>query len=258
MIEAMGAVMDLVGRSAIAGVIVFLRVSAAMAALPGLGERTVPLRVRLCLAIAFTAVVAPTVAVTIPLRDERPAASLVYFATEPLIGVALGIVLRLMIHALEMAGTMAAQSASLSQLFGSGGEPMPAISHLFTIGGLALMMMLGLHVRMAEFLILSYDILPPGLFPSAGSLPQWGIENISRAFGLAFSLAAPFVIASLIYNIALGAINRAMPQLMVAFVGAPALTAGALVLLAIAAPAALALWAASFASFLDNPFGGAG
>ncbi|MFC3118840.1 flagellar biosynthetic protein FliR [Jhaorihella thermophila] len=38
---------------------------------------------------------------------------------------------------------------------------------------------------------------------------------------LPFSLSAPFVIASLLYNLTLGAINRAMPQLMVTLVGAP-------------------------------------
>ena len=49
---------------------------------------------------------------------------------------------------------------------------------------------------------------------------------MAASFALALSLAAPFVIASLLYNVALGVINKAMPQLMVAFVGAPAITCG--------------------------------
>ena len=41
---------------------------------------------------------------------------------------------------------------------------------------------------------------------------------------LAFTLAAPFVLVSVLYNLTLGVINRAMPQLMVVFVGAPVIT----------------------------------
>ncbi len=59
---------------------------------------------------------------------------------------------------------------------------------------------------------------------------------MAQAFALGFSLAAPFVIAGFAYNLALGAINRAMPQLMVAFIGAPAITAGGLLILMLAAP----------------------
>ena len=61
---------------------------------------------------------------------------------------------------------------------------------------------------------------------------------MGRTFALAFSLAAPFVTAALLYNIALGVINRAMPQLSVTFIGAPALTAGGLLLILVAALAA--------------------
>jgi flagellar biosynthetic protein FliR len=63
------------------------------------------------------------------------------------------------------------------------------------------------------------------------------------------------LIASLVYNVVLGVINRAMPQLMVSFVGAPALTAGGLLLFFLAAPIMLAIWLATFSAFMEMPFG---
>ncbi|MEL7116600.1 MAG: flagellar biosynthetic protein FliR [Pseudomonadota bacterium] len=81
------------------------------------------------------------------------------------------------------------------------------------------------------------------------------MARVSQAFAFAFTLAAPFVIASFIYNLAIGVINKAMPQLMVAFVGAPAITAGGLVLLALSMPTALSVWNESLRSFLAAPFG---
>ena len=62
------------------------------------------------------------------------------------------------------------------------------------------------------------------------------------------------MIAGLIYNVALGAINRAMPQLMVSMIGAPAQTLGGLALLMIALPTGLMVWNDAFDAFLSNPF----
>lgn len=255
MTELLDAVGGLFGQAALVSGVAFLRIGAAMALLPGFGEATVPARVKLSLALAFTAIVAPAVFAVIAPRTGTAAALLACLATETLVGLALGLVLRLAVLALEIAGTIAAQSASLSQMFGAGGEPMPAISHLLVVAGLALAMTAGLHARIAGVLILSYDILPPGAFPDAETIRGWSIAHVAHAFAIAFGLAAPFVIASAVYNVALGAINRAMPQLMVSFVGAPALTLGALALLAIAAPAALSLWLGMLDALLADPFG---
>ncbi len=240
--------------------IVFLRVGAAMALLPAFGERSIPERIRLVLALAFTAIVFPAVASTVQERIDGGTFLGFFLVTEVVAGLAIGIVIRLFILALQIAGSIAAQSTSLAQIFGGGAtvDPQPAIGHVLLVAGLALAVMLGgLHVRLAQVLILSYEILPAGQMPGGELLSQWGgIARIARAFGLAFTLAAPFVIASLIYNVALGVINRAMPQLMVAFVGgAPAITAAGLMLLFLTAPILLSTWIRALDLFLNNPFG---
>ena len=235
---------------------VFLRVGAAVALFPAFGEQVVPMRIRLMAAICFAWVTAPAVLPQVTAVAQSAADLPRFFATEVVAGLALGMAFRLMVMALQIAGTIAAQSASLSQFFGGAGvDPQPAISQLLLVGGLALAVMAGLHVRLAEALIGSYSLLPPGRFAPAAALAEWGISEVARAFSLAFRLAMPFVIAALIYNIALGAINRAMPQLMVACVGAPALTAGGLALLFLVAPVALMLWLQAFDRVLDAPFG---
>lgn len=232
---------------AAAGFVVFLRVGAAMALMPAFGELMVPARVRLILALAFTAIVAPSVPPVAP----TPAMML----TEPLIGLVFGLGLRFLVMALQTAGTIVAQSSSLSPMFaGTGVEPQPVIGQLLLFAGLAAAVSAGLHVRIAEALIDTYRIFPPSHVLPAPELLTWGIGRIAASFVLALQLAMPFVIAGLIYNVALGFINRAMPQLMVAFVGAPALTAGGLVLLALCAPALLGVWSAALETALLGPF----
>ena len=229
--------------------LVFLRVGAMMALLPAFGEYSVPQRVRLVLTIAFTTITAPAIWDRLP-----PDLGLAALLAEVAVGLLLGAGLRLMVMALQIAGTMIAQATSLAQIFGGMGEPQPAAGHLLVAAGLALAVMAGLHLRVAELLILSYSVFPPGSLPAAADVARWGLAETGRAFTLAFTLAAPFTIAALLYNLALGFINRAMPALMVSFVGAPALSAGGLVLLALTAPMLLSLWQEALNSFLAAPF----
>ncbi|CAN1563071.1 FliR Flagellar biosynthesis pathway, component FliR [Paracoccaceae bacterium] len=231
----------------------FVRIGAVLALMPGLGETATPQRVKLALVLALTAVIAPILAEDLTATGPLP--GLAPLAGEAVAGLILGIGMRLFLLALQSAAAIIAQATTLSQLFaGVAPEPQPAIGNLLTIAGVALALAAGLHVRAAELLVLSYDILPAGGYPDAGVVADWGLGLAARTFSLAFSLAAPFVIASMIYNLALGVINRAMPQLMVSMVGAPALTLGSLALLAIAAPMLLAVWLETFSAHLADPF----
>jgi flagellar biosynthetic protein FliR len=225
-----------------------------MALLPGFGEQTVPVRVKLALALAFTVIVTPGVA---PALDPLPAHRIEWLIlTETVVGLVTGIGLRLLLMALQTAGSIAAQATSLSQILGTAGvTPLPAMGHILVVGGLALAMMLGLHVQVARLLVLTYGVFPPGALPSPPAVSEWGVAQVSAAFSLAFALSAPFVIVSLVYNLTLGIINRAMPQLMVVFVGAPVITLGGLVLLFLLAPAMLTHWSGALQGFLANPFG---
>jgi flagellar biosynthesis protein FliR len=232
--------------------LVFLRVGAMMALLPAFGEQAVPQRIKLVLALAFTAVTAPAIAPDLATLDV-PLPKLM--ATETIAGLLLGIGLRLFVHALQIAGAIAAQATTLSQFFGGAGpEPQPAFTNVLVVAGLAAAVATGLHIRVAEMLILSYAPLPPGEWPGTSDVSTWGLAQVARAFSLGFALAAPFTIAAVIYNVALGVINRAMPQLMMSMIGAPALTLGGLALLALSAPMALALWIQTLNAYAANPF----
>ncbi len=246
---------DLLGLArdgALNGLMVFLRVGAMLLLLPAFGEQAVPQRIKLAIALAFTVIVTPAVTDALPPTDPFPAAA---FLTEVIAGLLIGFGLRLFIHALQIAGTIAAQATTLSQMFGgTGPEPQPVIGNVLVIAGLAAAVSAGLHIRVAELLIQSYGPLPAGVLPKMADVVTLGADQIAAAFSLGFALAAPFVIASVLYNIALGFINRAMPQLAVSFVGAPALTLGGLALLAVAAPFLIAFWLQALNAHIATPF----
>ena len=230
--------------------LVFLRVGAAVFLMPAFGEQALPQRVKLVIALAFTAVIFPAVS---PRMMELPYWPLAA-AEEVLAGLCIGLGMRMFVLGLEFAAAIIASSTSLSQVFGGATpEPQPAIGNLLTLAALAVAVSAGLHIRAASLLILSYDAFPAGHFPSVADLSDWGLRNVVHATVLAFSLAAPFVIGSVIYNLALGIINKAMPQMPVLMVGAPVMTLGAMVLMAVAAPILLGVWLHEFNAFLAQP-----
>lgn len=228
--------------------IVFLRVGAMMLVLPGLGDRMIPARVRLVGAFALTAAVAPSITPP-PVMDG----GLILIETS--IGLALGAVLRFVASALTIAGMMAAQLTSLSQLFGNT-EPSSAMGNLLNLAGLALLMASGLPLMVIDLLIRSYDVLPLGLPMPGSDMVAWGVSRAAQAFALAFALAAPFALAALVYNAAMGVINKAMPQLMVALVGAPAITWASSAMLLLAAPMILSVWKTAMVATLADPVSG--
>lgn len=253
MIEGLARILDLTQGGLAAFVLVFVRVGAVVALLPGFGEHFIPPRIRLALTLAFALVVAPLAA---PVVDpDRP--FLLLMLIEAGAGLMLGLALRLMVLALQLAGSIAAQSTALAQIFGAGAtpDPMPAIGNILMLAGVTLAVAADLHVKVALTLARSYEVLPVGAALPAADVLAWGASRVAMAFGLGFSLAAPFVIAAFAYNVALGAINRGMPQLMVAFIGAPAITAFSILLLMLAAPLILTTWSGRLDLVLADPLG---
>lgn len=234
--------------------LVFCRVGAVVSLMPGFGEASVSVRVKIAVALAMTTLAYPMVSGAINVSTDSLGAADI--GGEILVGVFFGLCFRLLILALQIAGTIAAQATSLSQILGGASvEPLPAMGHILVVAGLCLLFTLGFHVKLLSFVMVLYQIVPVGLSWSGADVAEYGMMQVARAFGLAFTLAAPFVVFSLIYNVALGAINRAMPQLMVAFVGAPFVTFSGLFILFLSAAVILSVWSGTFFGLLADPLG---
>ncbi|NOR62057.1 MAG: type III secretion protein, partial [Rhodobacteraceae bacterium] len=121
-------------------ILVFVRVAAAVSLMPGFGEQAIPSRVRLMAALGFTMVVWPMVAPNLPPISAALPAMGGLIVIEAGIGFLIGISLRLMVMALQFAGSVAAQSTAITQVAGVGvtPDPMPAIGNILMLAGLTL------------------------------------------------------------------------------------------------------------------------
>lgn len=240
----------------LAAALVFLRIGAVVGLMPGFGENFLSMRVKLAAALALTAIVTPALDTSgIPIGVAIPRFAMLAL-TETAIGVLIGLAARMILQAIQLAGNIAGQSTALAQVAGPGvaPDPLPAMGNGLTMAGIALAMATGLPIKIAAGIIGSYATLGIGAALPGAGVAEWGLGHASAAFSLGFTLAAPFVIAALLYNLALGAINRAMPQLMVAFIGAPLITGATLALFLIAAPVMLGVWNGRLDEILASPF----
>ena len=239
LIEALAPLARLAPVAVVPAAAVFTRLSLLVFLLPGLGARVVPARVRLVLALSLTALLTPAVAPGIP---DAPLPLLL--AGEALAGAYLGFSFRVLVFVLSVAGTIIAQAMSLSQIFGAGisEDSSTTVSTLLTMAAMTLFVTAGLHVAAFGILLDSYEAFPPGLAGLSGGYAQAALRACADGFAFGVSLALPFVLMNLAYNAVLGLASRAMPQLMVTFVGMPAITFGGMSLLAAAAGIILTVW----------------
>ncbi|MEO0387370.1 MAG: flagellar biosynthetic protein FliR [Pseudomonadota bacterium] len=253
--DLVASLVDFTEATLMAAVLTFARTAAIIGLAPAFGEQLIPMRVRLGAALAFTALVFPMVDPT-PLGGPWPVQRFAgALLAEVAIGLVIGLGFRLLVMALQLAGAIAAQTTALAQIAAGSvaPDPMPAIGNVLVLGGLAIAMSLDLHLKLIHGIVLSYEVVGFGATLPASDTARWGLSRAVEAFALAFSLAAPFVLAAFLYNVALGAINRAMPQLMVAFVGAPAITGATLLLLMLAGPLILVEWLGTLDRALSAP-----
>ena len=200
----------------------FVRVGACLMVAPMFGARFVPVRTRILLAVALTALVAPLTAATgiVPFSAQ----GLVVVVQQLLIGVALGFALQVVFDALGLAGQLLANSMGLSFAFNVDplrGSSTAALGQLYIILATLTFLSLGGHLALLEVLAHGFTTMPIGTTglgrEGLWMLVLWG----GQLFSGAISIALPGVTALLIVNLAFGVVSRAAPSLNLFAVGFP-------------------------------------
>jgi flagellar biosynthetic protein FliR len=209
---------------AAAFMLVFARVGTMVMLLPGLGELSVPVRMRLTVALVLTALLLPLhrSAYQIDLRALGPV--LLMLGQEMLIGGLLGLTARLAISALQVAGSVIAQQLGLgfvTAIDPSQGQQGIIIGNFLTLLGVTLVFTTDLHHLVVAALHDSYTLFRPGEVPLTGDMAALISKTIGGAFRIGIQLSAPFLVFGLLFNLGLGVLSRMMPQMQVFFVGLP-------------------------------------
>ena len=220
---------------ATAFMLTFARVGTLVMLLPGIGEQAINPRARLSLALLTTLVLFSWTRTLLP-AEGTPQAVIGLLIGEVAVGLVLGLSVRMVVGALQTAGSIVAQQTGLAYAMSvdpAMGGQQATLGNFLTLLGLTLVFALDLHHLAIGAIRDSYLTLPPTGLPPTGDAAALGIKAVGRGFALAVQIAAPFIAFGILFNLGLGLLSRLMPQLQVFFLAMPAsILAGILVLLA--------------------------
>ncbi len=211
--------------TAFAFVLVFARLGSMVMAMPAIGDFTVPARVRLALALALTLIMMPTVRDHFGDIPTSLGAVLVAMLAEIVVGLFIGLTARLMLTAIQVAGTAIAFQSGLA--FAQNVDPTQGIQSAIVGSFLAmlattLIFVLDLHYLLFAALYDSYELFRPGAVLPFGEFAEMAVRVVAGSFRVGIQLAAPFLVFGLVFYLGLGVLSRLMPQLQVFFLAMPA------------------------------------
>jgi flagellar biosynthetic protein FliR len=225
--------------------LVLARFGAAMALLPGLGEATVPGVVRVGLALGITILLLPAIFPQPPPMPDAGLTAAGMVTAEVMTGLWLGWLARLFCLALPIAAQFIAFLLGISTVLQPDVELGPqttALAALFGIAAPLAILISGLYVLPLTALVGSYRLIPPGALLPAADGTATAVAAVGQAFGLALRLASPFVLAAIVWHVAIGLVARLVPRLQIYFVSLPGQIVGGLALLATLFGVILAAW----------------
>lgn len=235
--------------------LIFCRVGGCLLIVPGFSSSTVPPQVRLF--IAFSIALALTPLLLAPVRaampDQQPYTLLRLIASESLTGFLIGFLGRLFFMALQTMATALAMAISLGGMPGvsvGDHEPLPTLVTLISVAATALIFVADLHWELLRGLVASYTRLPPGQSFDFSFGLTLIVDQLTAAFLLALRISSPFIVYSIIVNLAVGLVNKLTPQIPAFFIFMPFVAAGGLLMVYFLMSEFLTLFMSGFSSWL--------
>jgi flagellar biosynthesis protein FliR len=235
--------------------LVFARIAALVMLVPGIGEQAVPPRIRLALALVLALAIFPVVRTSLPAVPGDVSGVGTQVIVEVLIGLSIGVLLRMFLSTLAVAGETISLQTTLS--FAQTANPLQAqpgtaLTVFLTLLGTALIFTTNLHHMFIAGMARSYTLFPVGQGIPINDLTALSIRAFSESFALGIQLAAPVIVFSLVFNIAVGFVGRVMPQFQIFFVATPLSVLFGLSIFALGLGTLGLVWLNHYRAFVDQ------
>lgn len=217
--------LDFLPQTAFVFLLIFARIGAMTMALPGIGDRTVPPRVRLVFALALTLILFPIVQSAIPALPATIPGMVTGIFREALVGLAIGGVVRMIISAIQLVGSTIAFQTGLA--FAQNVDPQQGVqSTLFgtflSILAVTMIFATDMHYLLLAAMYDSYQVFQPGAAFPVGDFADNAVGTLAAAFRIAMQISAPFLAFGLVFFLGMGVLSRLIPQMQVFFLVMPA------------------------------------
>lgn len=218
--------LDWLPATAFTYIIMFARIGAMLMLMPALGEQTIPSRMRLSFALAFTLVLFPLIGEVIPAIPPDLTGMVGLLFHELAVGLMIGAIVRITVMATQVAGTIVAFQTGLSGALAADptqmGQQSAVFSSFLSFLGITLIFATDLHHMALAAIYDSYMVFSPTDPLMLEDAMQLAVRTVSGAFMVGVQMSAPFIVFGLVFNLGAGILARLMPQLQVYFILMPA------------------------------------
>ena len=203
--------------------LVIVRVAGIFLVAPVLAHEAVPRKLRVFMAVVISLAVVARIARPIPLPNNW-IDLIAGLGCELLLGVTIGYAARLVFAGVELGAFHISQQlgTGLAEVFSPAAEGSPGVlRRLFDILAVVLFLAIGGHRMLISALLGAFRTVPPMGFRADQGLLDVMAGLLAASFVLALKVAAPVLIALLLAGVALGMLQKTMPQCNILSVGLP-------------------------------------
>ncbi|MBL0924358.1 MAG: flagellar biosynthetic protein FliR [Sphingomonadaceae bacterium] len=226
-------------QQALVWMLAMIRPGAAFLAAPLFGAGSVPVQLRLVLALAVGIPSAAAANMVLPAAGIISIPGFFFIVAEAVAGLALGFVIQIVFATALVAGEAISNAMGLgfvSMADPGTGSASPAVGQFLSMLAMFLFLAADGHLALIATIAESYRALPPGAawlsFPAVNGIAKFG----SLAFAAGLSIALPVGFALVLVQIIMAMIARSAPALNLFAVGMPAALLAGILLLGTAAP----------------------
>jgi flagellar biosynthetic protein FliR len=236
--------------------LIFCRVGTCLVILPVFSSPRISAMTRVYFAAAVSLAMSPLIfdvlREAVQQRNDAERIGMVF--SEVIIGGTIGALARFFFAAIDAAAQAISSLAGLTGIFNqevASDETGTPLTSLLSMSAAMLILATDLHLQMFRGLMNTYNIFPP-MTPLSYVLDMDRIRQVlSASFYVLLQISGPFVLFALIFNLALGLLNKMVPNIPVYFIASPFTAAGGLALLHVLVKPTLTLFVAAFAAWLN-------
>ncbi|MDX2102061.1 MAG: flagellar biosynthetic protein FliR [Alphaproteobacteria bacterium] len=238
-------------------ILVFARIGTAFTFMTGFGESFVLARARLVIALGTALVMTPVIAPSLPPMPAGPLDLAVLLIGEILVGIVFGTATRLVMSALELAGTLVAFQSGLASatVFNPMISTQGALPSVYlAVMAMVLMFQTDLHHLTIRALAATYGVLTPGQLPPVGDFTEFVVRLIGEAFLIGVQISSPFLILITVMYVGVGLVSRLMPQIQIFFITLPLQIGLGLLLLVLVSSSMMLVFLEYYATVISSMF----
>lgn len=202
--------------------LVLTRIGSLFMAMPFVGSSSVPMQVRVFLAVGVSLLITPLQSHVVVADPGNLVNLTVMLGREAVLGLALGLAIMILLSGMQLAGQVMSQMSGMS--LAEVTDPtfdttVPIFSHLLELLALAAFFSIGGHRQLISALLGSFEWMPAG----SGTLPDNLVaalaEVTSRSFELGIRASSPVMVSLLLAILVVALISRTLPQLNAMAIG---------------------------------------